>query len=324
MKMKAIRAHRFGGPEEMLLEEIPRPAPKPGQALVRIEAAGVNFIDIYQRMGQYPVSLPMTPGNEGAGVVEEVGPGVREVSPGDRVSYSGSLGSYAEIAVVPSWRLVRIPDEVSTRSAAAVMLQGMTAHYLTHSTCPLKPGDDCLIHAAAGGVGLLLLQMAKRRGARTIGTVSTPDKERLAREFGADDVIRYTEQDFGEEVRRLTGGAGVRVVYDSVGRDTFDKSLGCLSPRGLLVLYGQSSGPVPPFDPQILNTRGGLFLTRPSLGHYTASREELLERAGDVLQWTASGELRVQIGGEYPLEKASQAHTDLAGRRTTGKLLLVP
>jgi len=324
MKMKAVRVHRFGGPEVMVLEEIPRPAPGEGQALVRIEAAGVNFIDIYQRLGQYPVPLPMVPGNEGAGVVEEIGPGVREVSPGDRVAYTGSLGSYAQYAVVPSWRLVRLPAGVETGTAAAAMLQGMTAHYLTNSTFPLKPGDSCLVHAAAGGVGLLLLQMAKRRGARTIGTVSTPAKERLAKQFGADEVIRYTEQDFEEEVKRRTDGRGVQVVYDSVGRDTFEKSLRCLALRGFLVLYGQSSGPVAPFDPQVLSVRGGLFLTRPSLAHYTATREELLERAGDVLGWAASGELRIRIGGEYPLEQASQAHADLAGRKTMGKLLLIP
>ena len=323
-KMNAIRVHRFGGPEVLALEEVPRPGPGEGQALVRIEAAGVNFIDIYQRLGQYPVPLPMVPGNEGAGVVEEIGPGVREVSPGDRVAYSGSLGAYAEYAVVPSWRLIRLPAGMETRTAAAAMLQGMTAHYLTHSTFPLKPGDTCLVHAAAGGVGLLLLQIAKRRGARTIGTVSTPEKEQLAKQFGADEVIRYTEQDFEEEVKRLTGGRGVQVVYDSVGRDTFDKSLNCLDMRGFLVLYGQSSGPVASFDPQILNARGGLFLTRPSLGHYTATREELLERAGDILGWAAAGELRIRIGGEYPLEKASKAHADLAGRKTPGKLLLIP
>jgi len=308
----------------MVPEEVPRPSPGEGQALVRVEAAGVNFIDIYQRLGQYPVPLPMVPGNEGAGVVEQIGPGVREVSPGDRVAYSGSLGAYAEYAVVPSWRLVRLPTGVDTRIGAAAMLQGMTAHYLTHSTFPLKPGDACLVHAAAGGVGLLLLQMAKRRGARTIGTVSTPGKAELARQFGADEVILYTSQDFEAEVKRLTGGRGVQAVYDSVGRDTFDKSLNCLSPRGMLVLYGQSSGPVAPLDPQILSARGGLFLTRPSLSHYTATREELLQRAGDLLGWAASGKLRVRIGGEYPLEMASRAHSDLAGRGTTGKLLLIP
>jgi len=322
--MKAIRVHTFGGPEVMVPEEVPRPSPGEGQALVRVEAAGVNFIDIYQRLGQYPVPLPMVPGNEGAGVVEQIGPGVREVSPGDRVAYSGSLGAYAEYAVVPSWRLVRLPTGVDTRIGAAAMLQGMTAHYLTHSTFPLKPGDACLVHAAAGGVGLLLLQMAKRRGARTIGTVSTPGKAKLARQFGADEVILYTSQDFEAEVKRLTGGRGVQAVYDSVGRDTFDKSLNCLSPRGMLVLYGQSSGPVAPLDPQILSARGGLFLTRPSLSHYTATREELLQRAGDLLGWAASGKLRVRIGGEYPLEMASRAHSDLAGRGTTGKLLLIP
>lgn len=322
--MKAIRVHRFGGPEVMVPEEVPRPSPGEGQALVRIGAAGVNFIDIYQRLGQYPVPLPMVPGNEGAGVVEQTGPGVREVSPGDRVAYSGALGSYAEFAVVPSWRLVRLPEGLEPRIGAAAMLQGMTAHYLTHSTFPLKPGEACLVHAAAGGVGLLLLQMAKRRGARTIGTVSTPGKAKLAREFGADEVILYTSQDFEAEVKRLTGGRGVQVVYDSVGRDTFDKSLSCLAPRGMLVLYGQSSGPVAPFDPQVLSARGGLFLTRPSLGHYTATREELLWRAEDLLGWAASGEIRVRIGGEYPLAMASRAHADLAGRGTTGKLLLIP
>lgn len=322
--MKAILVRRFGGPEVMALEEVPTPSPGEGQALVRIGAAGVNFIDIYQRLGQYPVPLPSIPGNEGAGIVEAAGPGVSEAAPGDRVAYAGAPGSYAEYAVVPSWRLVRIPDEVETKTAAAVMLQGMTAHYLTHSTCPLGPGDACLIHAAAGGVGLLLLQMAKRRGARTIGTVSTKEKAELARRFGADEVILYTAQDFQTEVKRLTAGRGVRVVYDSVGRDTFAKSLDCLAPRGTLVLYGQSSGPVGPFDPQELSARGGLFLTRPSLTHYTASREELLARAGDVLGWTASGELTVRIGAEFPLAGAAEAHRMLAARTTTGKLLLIP
>ncbi|GAB4368179.1 MAG: quinone oxidoreductase [Deltaproteobacteria bacterium] len=322
--MKAIRVHRFGGPEELRFEEIPAPEPGEGQARIRIEAAGVNFIDIYQRLGQYPVPLPMIPGNEAAGVIDRVGPGVRNFSPGDRVGYWGVLGSYAEQAVVPASRLIPLPDAIDGRTAAAVLLQGMTAHYLARSTYPLKAGDTCLVHAAAGGVGLLLLQIAKQRGARTIGTVSSPEKERLAREFGADEVIRYTEVDFETEVKRLTGGRGVQVVYDSVGRDTFERSLNCLALRGMLVLYGQASGPVPPFDPQILNARGGLFLTRPSLGHYTASREELLARAGDVLRWTASGELRVRIGGEYPLEQAPKAHEDLAARRTTGKLLLIP
>lgn len=322
--MKAIRVHGFGGPEVMVLEEVPTPSPGEGQALVRIEAAGVNFIDIYQRVGQYPVPLPSIPGNEGAGVVEAVGPGVSEVSPGDRVAYAGAPGAYAEYAAVPAWRLVRIPERVAAKVAAAVMLQGMTAHYLTHSTYPLKPGDACLVHAAAGGVGLLLLQMAKRRGARTIGTVSTREKAELARRFGADDVIQYTSQDFEIETRRMTGGRGVQVVYDSVGRDTFERSLNCLAPRGTLVLYGQSSGPVPPFDPQALSARGGLFLTRPSLAHYTATREELLWRAGDVLGWTGSGELAVQVGGEFPLSDAAEAHRRLSGRRTTGKLLLIP
>lgn len=324
MKMKAIRVHRFGGPEVLLPEEVPPPEPGVGEVRIRVEASGVNFIDIYQRLGQYPVPLPMVPGNEGAGTVEATGPGVQDLSPGDRIGYWGVLGSYAEQAVVPSSRLIPLPEAIDCRTAAAVLLQGMTAHYLTHGTYPLKRGDTCLVHAAAGGVGLLLLQIAKRRGARTIGTVSTPGKERLAREFGADEVIRYTEVDFEAEVKRITGGNGVQVVYDSVGRDTFERSLNCLAPRGMLVLYGQASGPVPPFDPQILNARGGLFLTRPSLGHYTASREELLARANDVLRWTAAGELRVRIGGEYPLAQASKAHEDLAARRTTGKLLLIP
>lgn len=322
--MKAILVRRAGDPEVMTLEEVPAPSPREGQALVRLQAAGVNFIDIYQRVGQYPVPLPFTPGNEGAGIVEATGPSTPEVSVGDRVAYTGALGSYAEYAVVPSWRLVRIPNGVDPKTAAAVMLQGMTAHYLSHSTYPLSPGDVCLVHAAAGGVGLLLLQMARRRGARTIGTVSTPEKAELAARFGADEVILYTRQDFEAGVKDRTGGRGVQVVYDSVGRDTFEKSLRCLAPRGTMVLYGQSSGPVAPFDPQVLSARGGLFLTRPSLAHYTATREELLLRAGDVLGRAASGELAVRIGGEFPLADAAEAHRRLAGRLTTGKLLLIP
>ncbi len=322
--MKAIRVHQCGGTDAMVLEDIPRPEPREGHALVRLAAIGVNFIDIYQRMGLYPLPLPFTPGNEGAGTVEEIGPGVTEASPGDPVAYSGAIGSYAEYALVPSWRLVRIPPGIGPETAAAAMLQGMTAHYLSHDTCPLKPEDTCLVHAAAGGVGLLLVQMAKRRGARVIGTVSTEEKARLAREAGADAVILYTEKDFEYEVKRLTDGAGVRVAYDSVGQATFEKSLNCLAPRGYLVLYGQASGPVPPFDPQILNARGSLFLTRPTLAHYTRNREELLSRADEVLGWAASGELRLRIGGIFPLAEAKEAHRKLAGRETTGKILLAP
>jgi NADPH2:quinone reductase len=322
--MKAIRVHQYGGPETLAMEELPVPKPGKGEALVRLEAIGVNFIDVYQRMGLYRSALPFTPGNEGAGVVEDTGPGSGEVSAGDRVAYAGTLGSYAEVAIVPAWRLVKLPAGIDAGTAAAAMLQGMTAHYLTHSTYPLKPGEACLVHAAAGGVGLLLAQMARRRGARVIGTVSTKEKAELARGFGADEVILYDEQDFDLEVSRLTDGKGVHVVYDSVGRTTFEKSLNCLAPRGYLVLYGQSSGPVPPFDPQILNTKGGLFLTRPSLGQYTATREELLWRANDVLGWAASGELKIRIGARFPLSEAAEAHRQLSGRRTTGKVLLTP
>ncbi|MCL5966936.1 MAG: quinone oxidoreductase [Deltaproteobacteria bacterium] len=322
--MKAIGIHRYGGPEVLIAGDVPVPKFGGGQALVRLTAVGVNFIDIYQRMGLYPLPLPFTPGNEGAGIVEEVGPGVAEVSPGDQVAYAGAIGSYAEYAVVPSWRLVRIPRGIAPETAAAAMLQGMTAHYLSRDAYPLKPGDACLVHAAAGGVGLLLVQMAKQRGARVIGTVSTPEKAVLARDAGADDVVLYTERDFESEVRRLTGGAGVQAVYDSVGLSTFEKSLNCLAPRGYLVLYGQASGPVPPFDPQILNAKGGLFLTRPSLAHYTRTREELLSRAGEILDWIAGGQLRVRIAGTFPLEEAEKAHRLLAARQTTGKILLRP
>ena len=322
--MKAIRVHQYGEPENLAMENLPVPKPGKGEALVKLEAIGVNFIDVYQRRGLYRSPLPFTPGNEGSGVVAETGPGVGEVAVGDRVAYAGALGSYAEYAVVPSWRLIKLPDGVDGGLAAAAMLQGMTAHYLTHSTYPLQPGDTCLVHAAAGGVGLLLAQMARRRGARVIGTVSTKEKAELAHAFGADEVILYTERDFESEVRLLTGGKGVQVVYDSVGQTTFEKSLNCLAPRGYLALYGQSSGPVPPFDPQILNTKGGLFLTRPSLGQYTATREELLWRANVVLGWVASGELKVRIAARFPLPEAAEAHRQLSGRKTTGKVLLLP
>ncbi len=322
--MKAIRVHSFGGPEVLTYEEIPLPEPGPGEARVRIEAAGVNFIDIYHRTGQYRGQLPMILGMEAAGVVDAVGAGVTEVRPGDRVAYAMQQGSYAEYAIVPAWKLVPVPDEIDGRSAAAVMLQGMTAHYLTHSTYPLQPGDTALVHAAAGGVGLLLVQLAKRRGARVIGTVSTEEKARLAREMGADEVILYTQADFEAEVRRLTQGRGVDVVYDSVGRATFDKSLNCLRPRGYLVLYGQSSGAVPPLDPQVLNAKGSLFLTRPSLGHYAATREELLGRAGDLFRWMAAGELVVRVDQTYPLAEAAAAHRYMEGRQTRGKVLLIP
>ncbi len=322
--MRAIRVHRFGGPEVLSYEEVPIPEPGPGEARVKIEAVGVNFIDIYHRTGQYRGLLPITLGVEAAGVVDTVGPEVSEVRPGDRVAYATQQGSYAEYAVVPAWKLVPLPEGLDSRQAAAVMLQGMTAHYLTHSTYPLRPGDTALVHAAAGGVGLLLVQMAKRRGARVIGTVSTEEKARLARQVGADEVILYTQADFEAETKRLTEGKGVNVVYDSVGKATFDQSLNCLKPRGMIVLFGQSSGAVPPLDPQVLNIKGSLFLTRPLLAHYIADRAELLWRANDLFKWMAAGELSVRIDRTFPLAEAAAAQRALASRQTMGKLLLIP
>jgi NADPH2:quinone reductase len=320
--MRAIRVHETGGPEVMRYEEVPTPVPGEGEALVRLAAAGVNFIDIYQRKGLYKLRLPATLGQEGAGVVEEIGPGVRAVKPGDRVAFANVMGAYAEYIAAPAERLVPLPAGVSLEQAAAAMLQGMTAHYLAYSTYPLKEGDTALVHAAAGGVGLLLIQTAKRRGATVIGTVSTEAKAQLAREAGADHIVLYTETDFEAETRRITDGMGVQVVYDSVGQDTFDRGLNCLARRGMMVLYGQSSGPVVPLDPQILNAKGSLFLTRPTLMHYTATREELLWRANDVLAWVASGELKVRVDRTLPLEQGPEAHRALGGRHTTGKVLL--
>jgi NADPH2:quinone reductase len=320
--MKSIQVNIPGGPENLRLVDIPTPQPGPGQALVRIAASGVNFIDIYFRSGLYKADLPIALGSEGAGTVEAVGEGVTVVAPGDRVAYVMARGSYAEYAVVPAAQLVGIPEHVDFHTAAAVMLQGMTAHYLTHSTFPLKAGDTCLVHAAAGGAGGLTVQMAKNIGARVIGTVSTAEKAKIARESGADEIILYTEQEFDVEARRLTGGRGVDVVYDSVGKTTFEKSLNSLRPRGTLALFGQSSGSVPPFDPTILNTKGSLFLTRPSLGHYLLTREELLWRAGEVLHAVEAGKLRLRIDRTYPLAEAAAAHRDLESRRTAGKLLL--
>jgi NADPH2:quinone reductase len=322
--MKAIQVQQHGGPEQLRLAELPKPAPGEKQALVRVAASGVNFIDVYFRTGLYKADPPFIPGMEAAGVVEAVGSGVSEVAPGDRVAYAMQRGSYAEYAVVPAWQLVRIPEGLDEASAAAAMLQGMTAHYLSHSSFPLKQGDTALVHAAAGGVGALLIQMAKKLGARVFGTVSTDDKAQLARAAGADEVILYTQQDFEAEVKRLTAGRGCDVVYDSVGKSTFDKSLNCLRPRGMLVLYGQSSGPVPPFDPGILNGKGSLFLTRPSLAHHCQTRDELLWRAGEVLTAVRSGDLKLRIDRTYPLAEAEKAHRDLESRATAGKLLLAP
>jgi NADPH2:quinone reductase len=322
--MKAVRIEAPGGPDRMRLEELPTPAPGPGQALVRVESAGVNFIDIYQRSGLYPVPMPCTLGLEGAGTVEAIGPDVSEVRAGDAVAWTGVPGSYADRALAPAAKMVRVPAGVDARQAAAAMLQGMTAHYLATDTYALRPDDACLVHAAAGGVGLLLCQIAKRRGARVIGTVSTESKARLAREAGADEVILYEQQDFAAEVKRLTGGRGVQVVYDGVGQATFFKDLECLAPRGMLVLFGQSSGPVPPVDLQTLSAHGSLFTTRPTLFHYTAMREELLRRAGDVLGWVRDGKLKLRIDREYPLAEAAAAHQALASRATAGKILLRP
>ncbi|HEX6669033.1 MAG TPA: quinone oxidoreductase [Gemmatimonadales bacterium] len=322
--MKAIRVQSTGGPEVLRLEDVPTPEPGPGQLLLRVEAAGVNFIDVYQRKGLYRLPLPFTPGREAAGVVERVGAGVTTLKPGDRVVSETVAGGYAEFTVVAAERAVPLPDGLDTRVAAAVMLQGLTAHYLAFSTYPLRPGDTCLVHAAAGGVGLLLCQIASRLGARVIGTAGSEDKARLAREAGAAEVILYDEADFLEETRRLTGGAGVQVVYDSVGRTTFLKGLDCLAPRGTMVLYGQSSGPVEPIDPQLLNQKGSLYLTRPTLAHYVHTRSELVRRTDELLGWVRDGSLRVRIGREFPLASAAEAHAELEGRRTTGKVLLAP
>ena len=322
--MKAIQVKETGGPEKLELVNLPQPVPGPQQALVKIAASGVNFIDVYFRTGLYKAELPAILGFEGAGTVESAGSSVTEVAPGDRVAYAMARGSYAEYAVVPATQLVKIPAAIDFRTAAAAMLQGMTAHYLTHSTFVLKSGDTCLVHAAAGGAGLLLVQMARRIGARVFGTVSTEAKAQLAKQAGADEIIFYTHQDFEAEVKRLTGGRGVDVVYDSVGATTFAKSLSSLRPRGMLVLFGQSSGPVPPFDPNILNAKGSLFLARPSLAHHCLTREELLWRAGDVLGWVSSGELKIRVDRAYPLAEAAQAHRDLEARHTAGKLLLIP
>ena len=320
--MKKILVHTHGGPETLTVDDVPMPEPGPGDALVAIAASGVNFIDVYFRTGFYSAESPTAIGSEAAGLVERVGPGVTEVKAGDRVAYTMVRGSYAEYAVVPASKLVPVPAGVSLDLAAAVMLQGTTAHYLTRSTFPLEASHTCLVHAAAGGLGSVLIQMAKRRGARVIGTVSTPAKAALAGELGADETILYTEQDFETEVMRLTDGRGVDVVYDSVGKTTFEKSLRVIRPRGMMALIGQSSGPVGQFDPNILNQRGSLFLTRPGLPHYLATRDELVWRAGEVLSLVGSGDLKVQISQTYSLADAAQAHRDLESRKTTGKLLI--
>lgn len=322
--MRAIRVEEVGGAGALKLQDVPSPTPGEGEARVRVEASGVNFIDVYMRTGAYPVPPPFTPGMEGAGVVEAVGDRVETVTAGDRVAFAMHIGSYAEEVVVPAWKLVKIPDSVELDVAAAVMLQGMTAHYLACSTVTLGSGNRALIHAAAGGVGLLLTQIAKRAGATVYATVSTGEKADLASAAGADHVIRYTETDFAEELRRLTDGEGVHVVYDSVGKDTFDGSMTCVTPRGHLVLFGQSSGAVPPVDPQRLNAAGSIYLTRPSLAHYAANVGEIAWRADELFSWIGSGELDVRICESHRLEDAGVAHERLTGRKTTGKVLLIP
>ncbi|MBI2890779.1 MAG: quinone oxidoreductase [Nitrospirae bacterium] len=322
--MKAIRVNKLGGPEVLSYEDIPMPEPGPIQVLVRIEACGLNYIDTYYRTGFYKTDVPFTAGQEAAGTVEKVGAEVTDLRVGDRVAHTGILGSYAEYQVVKADRVVKRPDGVDARTAAAVMLQGMTAHYLTHSTYALKSGEWCLVHAAAGGMGLLLCQVAKLLGAKVIGTVSTEEKAKLAREAGADHVILYTKTDFEEEVRRITEKKGVHVVYDGVGKTTFSKSIYCLRPRGMLALYGQASGAVESFDPSILSIRGALFLTRPGLGWYISKREELVERSTAVFDWIRSGKLGIRISRELRLREAADAHRALEGRQTTGKVLLIP
>jgi NADPH2:quinone reductase len=322
--MKAIQVKQPGGPEAMELVELPVPVPKASEAVVKLAASGVNFIDVYNREGRYKVPLPFVLGQEGAGVVTAVGADVKSVKPGDRVAWCSVLGSYAEYAAVPADKLVPVPSGVTDQQAASAMLQGMTAHYLSHDTFPLKRGETALVHAAAGGVGLLLVQMAHNLGARVIATVSTDEKAKLARAAGADEVILYTHSDFEVETKRLTGGKGVDVVYDSVGKTTFEMGLNVLRPRGMMVLYGGSSGAVPPFDLIALSTKGSLYVTRPTLGAYTASREELVARSGAVFGMMAAGKLKLRIEHTYPLAEAQRAHRDLEGRKTTGKLLLIP
>jgi NADPH2:quinone reductase len=322
--MKAIQVQRFGGPEVMVLLDLPEPSPGPGQVRIQQSAIGVNFIDVYRRTGLYHVALPVIPGMEGAGTVEAVGTEVKGLRVGDRVAYANVPGTYAELVVVPADRTVPVPAKVTFEQAAAAMLQGMTAHYLVSDTCPLQKGDVVLVHAAAGGVGLLLVQTARMRGATVIATVSTAEKAELAREAGAQEVILYTEKDFVAEVKRLTAGKGVRAVFDSVGRDTFMKSLDCISTRGMLVSFGQSSGKVEGFEPVILSTKGSLYLSRPTLGHYVADTETLRRRAGEVLRWVAAGKLKVRIGTKLPLAEAAESHRRLESRKTTGKVLLIP
>jgi NADPH2:quinone reductase len=322
--MMAVRVHQTGGPEVLQADDVPAPKPGPGQARIWVSAIGLNFIEIYQRSGQYKLELPAPLGEEVAGTVESVGAGVTVVKPGDRVVAAFAIGGYAEYALSQADRLAPVPDGVDFRTAAAVYLQGLTAHYLSHSTFPLQPGQTCLIHAAAGGTGQLLVQMAKLRGARVIGTVSTEEKAAIARECGADEVILYSQQDFVAETRRLTGGEGVDAVYDSVGKDTFDQSIDCLHPRGYMVLFGQSSGRVPPLDPQVLNAKGSLFLTRPTLKHHVPTREALLERSNDIFGWLQAGKLRVRIDRTFALKQAADAHRYLASRQAMGKVLLLP
>lgn len=322
--MKAIRVNAPGGPEVLHYEDVADPTPKAGEATVKVDAAGLNYIDVYQRSGQYKLNLPLTLGLEAGGTVTAVGPNVTEVKVGDKVAYTGVAGAYAQYAAVPAARLVTLPAGLSTRQGAAAMLQGLTAHYLACSTYPLKSGDTCLVHAAAGGVGLLLCQIAKMRGARVIGTVSTEEKSKLARDAGASDVILYTKQDFEAEVKRLTDGKGLQVVYDSVGQTTFDKGFNCLAPRGMMALYGQSSGPIGPFDLGVLNAKGSLFVTRPSLNHHIITRADLLERSNELLGWIRDGKLKLRTEFEFPLKDAADAHRALEGRKTTGKVLLIP
>jgi NADPH2:quinone reductase len=329
--MRAVRVHELGGPDVLRYEEVPEPQPRAGEVLVKVAAAGVNYLDIYYRSGfhwggHHGRALPYIPGAEAAGTVLELGPNVTDVKVGDRVAYgiSNGCGSYAELYALPAWHLYKIPSPIAFEDAAAIMLQGMTAHYLTHSTYAVKPNDTVLIHAAAGGTGSLLVQLAKMRGARVFGTVSSAEKQRFAQSAGADATINYSEQDFAAEVRKLTGGIGVNVVYDSVGQATFEKSLDCLAPLGSLVIFGQASGPVPPFDTAVLNAKGSLMLARPSLTHNVARHADVLWRAGDLFKWLAEGKLTVRIGQTYRLSKAADAHRHLESRNSTGKILLIP